>query len=256
MLSSRPGLRAGEEGLAGQIRVRSYLKSYINPYLSLGGIGGNASIAPLRAFLKAEKVEQSSRGNSDLTEKSDNTKLHIRPLYTAGDLMLALYELMDARLFSKGYIQTIGDLPVKESPSSWSPCFNLFRVTYRFGKPNKWEYLSPSKRLDSRDEDLAQYLCPYACDSVYDTTPVPFRMETVDMKVWVSNFVRTYKNINSLGGNDSPAPKGTGLPRACPESLQSLTVDVQLIRHIKDSYLHANPTYRSTKAELRNQVRD
>jgi len=190
-------------------------------------------VAPLRAVLKAER---SSRGGGGA--------LHVRPLYTAGDLMLALFELMDPHLFSRGYIQLPGDLCLRDASSAWSPEINIFRVTYRVGRPNKWSYLLPSRKFDLRNQDLTPFLCPNLCPGAFDASPVPPGMETVEMKVWVSNFVRSYKLVHGLG------TEGSGRV----ESLQSLTVDVQVVRHIEDAYLYSSQVRPSTKAELRAQV--
>lgn len=192
-----------------------------------GGLGGTASVAPLRAVLKAERREGS---------------LHVRPLYTAGDLMLALFELMDPLLFSRGYIQLPGDLSARDAAGAWSEQANTFRVSYRVGRPNRWEHLVPSRKFDLRNEDLPPFLCPHLCPAAFDAVPVPPGAETVEMKVWVSNLVRSYKLVHELGGD------GDG-------SLRSLTVDVQAVRHVEDAYLYSSQVRRPTKAELRAQVR-
>lgn len=115
------------------------------PASSEGGYGGTASIAPLRAVLKAVRNQAVPSSHSEISAKSKQTEnpIHIRPLFTAGDLMLALFELTDPSLFSKGVIQMIGDLPCRDGSLSWSPEVHYFRVHYRLGKPNKWSYLSP-----------------------------------------------------------------------------------------------------------------
>ena len=58
----------------------------------------NASSVPLRGVLKALPV---------------NGDIHVRPLCTTGDLMLALYELVDDTIFEDGFIQ-LQDIPLFE----------------------------------------------------------------------------------------------------------------------------------------------
>ena len=239
-------------------------------------------MAPLRAVLKAVQVNPDADSDrrrdtngKQIHKDADTTKdgigndsqnnLHIRPLHTAGDLMLALFELMDPTLFSRGYIQILGDMAMRESPSAWSPLCHYFRVTYRVGRPNKWYYLTPSPRLSTRNEDLVPYLCPHLCSEAFDARALPSVMETVEMKVWVSNFIRSYKHLNGIGGsehvygnvnteNNSSIGTAFPAPNAQTDSVQSITVDVQLVRHIEDAYLHWSQVHRPSKAELRAQV--
>lgn len=96
--------------------------------------------------------------------------------------------------------------------------------------------------------------------------PIKSSMETVEMKVWVSNFVRSYKNVNGLegstavdAGNDYSSRRWSNLgahvvAQKAP-SLESIVLDVQLIRHIEDGYLHSSQLKPQSKAELRAQVR-
>lgn len=267
-LLSRPGLRRMYDGaIQGRCHLSNNKMLCIRMVhhlvlLSLGDVGGTASIAPMRAVLKAVSAESPRHEilvaepsdvisrHSDTDTGSTEEKLHVRPLYTAGDLMLALFELMDPRLFRRGYIQVLGDLAMRDTTGAWSPHVHYFRATYRVGKPNKWTYLCPSRIFDLRNEDLVTFLCPHLCPAAFESTPVPHSLETVEMKVWLSNFVRTFKCINGLG-EDGIA---VSVPTVGDGCLQSITVDVQLVRHVEDAYLHSSQVRRPTKAELRSLV--
>lgn len=218
---------------------------YVTLIFVVAGIGGTASVSPLRAVLKAERTSPRTSTNVSI--------VHVRPLYTAGDLMLALFELMDSQLFSRGYVQLAGDLGMRDTTDAWSQEVNIFRVTYRVGKPNKWTYLIPSKIFDLRNQDLPPFLCPHLCPQAFTSTPVPSAMETVEMKAWMSNFVRSYKLVHGLSGAEPYLSKGISIAKN-GGSLQSLTLDVQLVRHVEDAYLYSSQVRRPTKAELRKQV--
>lgn len=202
-------------------------------------------------MLKAERKD----GDKLATKHQANagSRLHVRPLYTAGDLMLALFELMDPRLFSSGYVQMVGDLPLRDTASSWSQEVNLFRVTYRVGKPNKWFHIRPSAKFDFHNQDLSAFLCPHLCPNAFTMTQIAASMETVEMKVWVSNFVRSYKTVHGLGSLEPACRSGNGIPKPC-ESMVGLTLDVQFIRHVEDAYLYSSQVRQQSKAEMRLQV--
>jgi hypothetical protein len=95
--------------------------------------GGGSSIAHMKATLIALPH---SIGNQEPANA-----VHVRPLYTAGDLMLALFELMDSQLFQSGCIQMFGLLPSKDS--NFSTEVNIFRCVMNPKKNNRWYYLRP-----------------------------------------------------------------------------------------------------------------
>ena len=95
--------------------------------------GGSSSIAYMKASLVALPH---SVGNQE-----PSNAVHIRPLYTAGDLMLALFELMDSQLFQSGCIQMFGLLPSRDS--NFSSEVNIFRCVINPKKNSRWFYLRP-----------------------------------------------------------------------------------------------------------------
>jgi hypothetical protein len=140
------------------------------------GGGGGVPIPGLRAILKAVPFHTSSK------DQVHSKYLHIRPLYTAGDLMLAILELMDPLLFEKAVIQIIGELSSKAKDRSWSDEIHYLRVIYRKNKPNKWFYFQLKYKnynfyllfingccrphFQLRDTDLIPFLCPRICPEV------------------------------------------------------------------------------------------
>lgn len=98
------------------------------------GSGGAASILHLKATLIALP-------KNDFDNKKPGESVHVRPLVTAGDLMLALFELMDPNLFKRGVIQMYGGLSSRDT--CFSSQVNIFRCVTNIKKGNKWYYLRP-----------------------------------------------------------------------------------------------------------------
>jgi hypothetical protein len=68
---------------------------------------------------------------------SDGT-LHIRPLCTSGDVLLALHELMDSKIFMHGCIQ----LPhVLDSEAFARHVAGYYRYVYALNADPQWQYL-------------------------------------------------------------------------------------------------------------------
>ena len=78
---------------------------------------------------------------NDIGDANPGESVHVRPLVTAGDLMLALFELMDPKLFKRGVIQLYGALPSRDT--CFSTQVNIFRCVTNIKRGNKWYYLRP-----------------------------------------------------------------------------------------------------------------
>ena len=63
--------------------------------------------------------------------------LHIRPLCTSGDVVLALHELLDVNIFSSGCIQIPNIVPVDFQRHTEG----FYRYTYQLNHNGKWQYL-------------------------------------------------------------------------------------------------------------------
>ena len=63
--------------------------------------------------------------------------LHVRPLCTSGDVVLALHELLDVNIFSSGCIQLPSIVPTDFQRHTEG----FYRYTYRLNQNGKWQYL-------------------------------------------------------------------------------------------------------------------
>ena len=63
--------------------------------------------------------------------------LHVRPLCTSGDIVLALYELLDVTIFSSGCIQLPNIFPLHFERHTEG----FYRYTYELNQHGKWQYL-------------------------------------------------------------------------------------------------------------------
>jgi hypothetical protein len=106
---------------------------------------------PVKAVLKA------------VTKKG---KIHYRPLCTAGDVVLAMMELMDNNIFDHGYVQlphVISGPFVRETEGFW-------RYTYKLNLPGEWKYMK--KKLSAKNA-LYEFLCPNFClDAFFEVKAV------------------------------------------------------------------------------------
>jgi hypothetical protein len=201
------------------------------------GVGGDASIVHLRATLvgvlktPAEALGDGSVDN-EAENRSSNPRTHVRPLFTAGDLMLALFELADPKLFKSGSIQLFGRLAMKDA--TWSPEVNFFRVEYTMLMPNKWSYYRPKHDLYLRDADLLAFISPSTCPKAFEIFPMDASIETTAMKIWVANFVRNFLGFRA---DDSSV-------------LESAIINVQIVRRIDDGYLYYSQVQHPTKEQL------
>jgi hypothetical protein len=115
---------------------------------------------PVKAMLKA------------VTKKG---KLHYRPLCTAGDVVLAIMELMDNSIFDHGYVQ----LPHVISGPFIRETDGFYRYTYKLNTPGEWRYLK--KKLSTKNA-LYEYLCPNFClDAFFESKVID--NDSVDQKL-------------------------------------------------------------------------
>ena len=153
--------------------INPFVKEFVNDYRPLIQNDNDAHLShymrsssqhperfPVKAMLKA------------VTKKG---KLHYRPLCTAGDVVLAIMELMDNNIFDHGYVQ----LPHVISGPFIRETDGFYRYTYKLNTPGEWKYLK--KKLSPKNA-LYEYLCPnYCLDAFFESKLID--NNTVDQKL-------------------------------------------------------------------------
>jgi hypothetical protein len=87
----------------------------------------------------------------------------------------------------------------------------------------------------------------------YNVISLPTDMESVEMKIWVTNFVKTFQR-SMIPNNEATSSfqKKSSVDGALVEGV---CMDVQLMRHLSDGFLYSSQLHQlKTKAELRAQV--
>ena len=63
--------------------------------------------------------------------------VHLRPLCTSSDVVIALYELLDANIFQSGVVQ----LPHVLNSIFRRHTDGFYRYTHKLNRPGEWQYL-------------------------------------------------------------------------------------------------------------------
>lgn len=101
-------------------------------------------------------------------------KPHVRPLCTAGDVVLAMHELADPTLFSSGCIQLPHAIkgPVVRD-SHW-----VYRFVYELNQPHKYFIMRPKAGLN----DIRPFVCPEMCPQLFEINPLD--PTTMELDAW------------------------------------------------------------------------
>ena len=98
---------------------------------------GDGTGAVVSAIRRKVLSEGECRTHAVLKGVCRDGTVHVRPLCTAGDVLLAHHELLDPMIFVHGCVQ----LPHVLADNFTRHVEGCYRYTYRLNAPGEWQYL-------------------------------------------------------------------------------------------------------------------